>query len=136
MKYTIFCLLFAAFAFTACNDKASGGSEYPEFNDGETFELGLRQTMKMKGKKLTVSFPDVTQDSRCPEGVNCVRAGEVKFVLQTNDEMHNLVQENKKPVNVETEGYKITVEEVMPYPKSTVTKDPDAYKLKMSVTKI
>ena len=136
MKNIIFLFLLAAFTFTACNEKATGGSDYPEFNAGETFELGLGKTMQLKGKKLTVEFTEVKQDSRCPEGVNCVRAGEVVFVLKAGAQSHTLTQENKKPVSVTADGYKYTVDAVMPYPKSTVKKDPKAYVLQMSVTKM
>jgi hypothetical protein len=43
---------------------------------GEDFRLAVKQIAVIDGEPLTVRFASVVADSRCPAGVQCVRAGE------------------------------------------------------------
>jgi len=66
-------------AVTAC---ATGGGTrlpVPQVRLGENFRLTLGQTAVLAGEPLTVRFATVLDDSRCPLGVQCVRAGEARI---------------------------------------------------------
>jgi hypothetical protein len=90
-----------------------------------------------KGVQLVLK--EVLLDSRCPDGVRCIWAGEIKVVVS--------VYEGKKLVNEEElviSGKKDLVNEVwfkkylpsvFPYPKEGVTIDPTAYYIKLGYNK-
>ncbi|HEX8242265.1 MAG TPA: hypothetical protein VF541_02170 [Longimicrobium sp.] len=71
--------MLAAAALAAITACASGGGTrmpVPQVRLGENFRLTLGQTAVLAGEPLTVRFATVLEDSRCPVGVQCVRAGE------------------------------------------------------------
>ncbi len=45
---------------------------------GEDFRLPRGRTAAIAGQRLTVRFTRVVSDSRCPMGVQCIRAGEAR----------------------------------------------------------
>lgn len=51
-------------------------------------EFGVREgeQVVVDDGRLTVGFQDVTEDSRCPVDVQCVRAGEAVVVLRLSEE--------------------------------------------------
>jgi hypothetical protein len=53
---------------------------------GEDFTLAVAQTAVIAGEPLTVRFAGVADDSRCPVGVQCIRAGEahVRIVMHAS----------------------------------------------------
>jgi hypothetical protein len=48
---------------------------------GESFLLGEGQTATIESEGLSVSFVNVSEDSRCPSGVTCIWAGQAKVVI-------------------------------------------------------
>jgi hypothetical protein len=48
---------------------------------GEDFRLAVKQIAVIDGEPLTVRFASVVSDSRCPAGVQCVRAGEARLEI-------------------------------------------------------
>lgn len=77
--------------------------------------------------QMNVTFKGISEDSRCPEGVNCIWAGaavaQVEAMLTTSRPMVlNLATLNHPGRNYHQSevfnGYMITLEEVTPYPKS------------------
>jgi len=125
----LFSVLFSIFAFTSCNEKATSGNSHPEFVLNQAFDLGLGNTMKLKGSDFTLNFAEVTQDSRCPEGTNCIRAGEVVFTLNGQP----ITKEPKREATGVIGAYKIKVLSVSPYPKSGEQMDRTAYVVNMVV---
>ncbi len=51
---------------------------------GEPFELALGQTAEIRGTGLTVRFASVQEDSRCPEGAQCIVAGKARILLNVS----------------------------------------------------
>jgi hypothetical protein len=127
----LFSFLALTFAFISCNEKATSGPSHPEFMLGQTFDLALGKTMQLKGSDFTLNFAEVTEDSRCPEGVNCIRAGEVIFTLNSQ----SVKKAPKKEAMTMIGEYKITVTAVSPYPKDGVQMDRTSYVLSMVVSK-
>ena len=78
MTSAIFSLLFI---FTAALAQPAGGVD-KEAALGEEFEIRIGQQVSIKTEGLKVSFTSVAEDSRCPEGVQCVWAGNGKIVLR------------------------------------------------------
>jgi len=127
----LFSVLFSIFAFIACNEKATSGPSHPEFMLDQAFDLDLGKTMQLKGGDLTLNFAEVMQDSRCPEGTNCIRAGEIVFTLNGQP----ITKEPKREANTVIGAYRIKVLSVSPYPKSGVQMDRTAYVVNMVVSK-
>ena len=74
------CALAAALA--ACAARAAGvPAEVPARLEVQ-FRLQPGQTADIEDEPLAVTFTGVPEDSRCPAGVQCVRAGEARVRLQ------------------------------------------------------
>ncbi|HET7229049.1 MAG TPA: hypothetical protein VFJ16_03570 [Longimicrobium sp.] len=68
----------------ACASAGSGGSTrlpVARARLGEDFRLAPKQIAVIQGEPLTVRFASVVSDSRCPAGVQCVRAGEARLEI-------------------------------------------------------
>src|SRR5262245_13119919 len=50
---------------------------------GQEFELKINDEALIEGEGLTVSFDSVLEDSRCPEGVDCIWHGNAKIRLKS-----------------------------------------------------
>lgn len=134
MKELILSTLLACLLFS-CTEKAQpNGSGHPEFMANQDFTLAIGKTMQLKGSDFTLEFVEVKEDSRCPEGVNCVRAGEVTFSLKSQDgTLHEITKKPRKATKTIIGDYNIMVSEVNPYPKNGVMTDKATYVLKMQV---
>jgi hypothetical protein len=99
-------------------------------------------------KGLQLVLKEVLLDSRCPEGVRCVWAGEIKVSvsiyegkkLVTNEDL--VISEKNDLVNKEwfmkylpLSQHNIKSINVVPYPKQGVTIDPTAYYIKLGYIK-
>lgn len=132
-------LVLAAF-LTNCDQKKAQAT-YDTFNLNETASLAVGKTSKLSGDDLKIQFVAVTQDSRCPEGVNCIVAGEVKVSLKVNtggaDHDINMTKEGKQKggVSATVGDFSIEMIEVDPYPKDGVKVEKDSYVLSFKVIK-
>jgi hypothetical protein len=69
-----------------------------------------------------VTFEEVVEDSRCPEGVQCVWAGNAKVQLQISSkdgatkQMQVLFENGKQPILYEDESCVIRALQLKPYP--------------------
>jgi hypothetical protein len=50
---------------------------------GQEFDLHVGQRAAVEGEGLQVRFASVVNDSRCPEGVTCVWAGNAEVLIET-----------------------------------------------------
>ena len=48
---------------------------------GESFTVGVGQSVTVSGPGLTVTFAALVEDSRCPIGVQCIQAGRAVISL-------------------------------------------------------
>ncbi len=80
MKY-LFSLIPFLFLMTArtCDQKVAE-DQGPVYKFGETLNLSFQKKTMIKSEGLTISYQNL-QESRCPEGTNCMRAGEAKVEL-------------------------------------------------------
>jgi len=49
---------------------------------GQEFELKINQEAMVEGEGLAVVFESVLEDSRCPEGVDCIWSGNAKIKVE------------------------------------------------------
>lgn len=125
------------FFFASCDQKAAQSTSYDSFNLNEAFDMKMNQKMKLKDGDLLVHFADVTEDSRCPEGVNCIQAGKVTVKLMANEATLNLTKKGKQKGGVigTAAGYSIEMMEVNPYPKDGMKIEKSDYSINVKVTK-
>ena len=89
----------------------------------EKTSLGIDETTSTDNGKLTITALSA-KDSRCPKGVNCIRAGEVfvDFKLKANNKEEKIsmaTPSTKKEGGYDRitfEGYIINLHDVTPYP--------------------
>jgi hypothetical protein len=82
----------------------------------EGFELNFGQKMVIEGKGLTIQFSDVDEDSRCPEGLRCVWAGNARIIIEINNnkmEFNTALNPREQSFNSEYTIYFLNLE---PYP--------------------
>ena len=107
--------------------------------DNET-KLAIGQTAKISSEDLSIRLTDVTNDSRCAQGVTCIWAGEVKcqlsITLGTTTESYTFIVSGAGDKTGQVyQGYKL-VANVTPYPKQGVTISPDDYRMILTVGKV
>ena len=105
-----------------------------------------KECVQKKGYRLLLK--NVISDSRCPEGVNCIWAGEVKAVVSVYQDRKLLenttltfsaktLEENiawfSKYLPVQKRNIKST--EILPYPKDSIRINPKAYFIKIGYSK-
>ncbi|MBV9958772.1 MAG: hypothetical protein JO360_10140 [Acidobacteria bacterium] len=85
------------------------------------FDLRAGGTVLVKEGGLRLEFASVKEDSRCPEGVDCIWAGNGKITLtarvgisKTSSFELNTMTE---PKSYTYRGYEITLVRLSPYPK-------------------
>ena len=103
-----------------------------------------QKLVKQKGTQLVLK--KVTNDSRCPEGVQCIWAGECEIIVSVyqnnkfiNEEKillsQKLYKENIAWFSKFYPNKKITEINVLPYPKNEVVTNPKDYFVKLECEK-
>jgi ABC-type glycerol-3-phosphate transport system substrate-binding protein len=103
---------------------------------GDTAILELPVGKSANNGDITVTFDGVSEDSRCPEDVQCVWAGNgaIRLTLEGGDEMEVvIVNSTLQPREVSFFGYVIGFRDLTPYPATTEPSDPGAYVATISV---
>ena len=63
-------------------EQPQGGGDRVSVRLGQEFKLRVGQRAAVKGERLKVRFASVANDSRCPEGVTCVWAGNAEVLVE------------------------------------------------------
>ena len=145
MKYVL--VLVLAFSFTSCCSQ----KETTESTASENQKVIATESFtKIKMGQLTpfgntmLKLKQVTNDSRCPEGTQCIWAGEVsvivgmydngKFVKDINITFSPKdVTKNKPYLLFETEDSKYFATGMTPYPKEGSKIEPKEYAMEISI---
>jgi hypothetical protein len=118
---------------TAC------GSSQISATLGTEFTLPAGKTAVISGESLKIKFVEVTGDSRCATGVECVRAGDAQclMLIYKGDSQTSLtfVQDGSNEVNSMDFNVYNAQFRLEPYPVKDSTIKPEDYKLIMTVTK-
>jgi len=120
----LFPFFFAILLLSACDNKKAQ-TDYLMFKLNEVFQLPIQNFAKLEGGDLKIQFTAVAEDSRCPEGVACVWAGQVKIQLSISESATAKTVEltrlgKQKGEAMATVGnYKIYLFAVNPYPKAS-----------------
>ena len=105
---------------------------------GRPFDLKPAEVVKLEG--LQITFEGVSEDSRCPTGVQCAWAGDAAatFTLQKAPAaaiQRTLHTHGRFERQAECEGFVVRLDTIKPYPKQGATIAPDEYRATIVVTK-
>jgi hypothetical protein len=106
---------------------------------GQEFELKINQDAMIEGEGLAVVFESVLEDSRCPEGVDCIWSGNAKIKLRSS-------KQKQTPMTIELNtdvesksssylNYEIRLIALKPRPKADRPVQQDEYRATLVVTK-
>jgi hypothetical protein len=132
-------LLALLLAVGACKKKPQ--VTFTKFQLDQPFDLKYNTTASLEEGDLRLTFTDIPEDSRCPEGVDCFQAGQVRVGVEVstgNDtKAVEYTREAKQKGNVTqtVSGFKIHLLEVSPYPKKNQKIKPEEYTLRLAVRK-
>lgn len=111
----------------------------PGTDENQQVEIAMGQTRTFDEERLAVGFGRVMEDSRCPTGAQCVRAGNARvgLVLQERGEATRIVELNtaEGQRRVSHEGYVIEVVDLQPLPAAGATPDPERYVVRLRITR-
>ncbi len=92
----------------------------PGTDDTQQVEVPMGETRLLDEERLAITFARVLDDSRCPQAVQCVTAGNavVGLILQERGEATRMVELNTHTGRrtVSHEGYVISVTDLRPLP--------------------
>lgn len=111
----------------------------PGTDENQQVQIPLGQTRTFDEERLAVGFGTVLEDSRCPTGAQCVRAGNARvgLILQERGEATRSVDLNTldNPRRVSHEGYIIEVVDLQPVPTTAGAPDPESYVVRLRITR-
>jgi len=108
----------------------------------QNFDLKAGQRVTVRDARLKVSFQAVAEDSRCPEDVTCVWAGNAKIVLVVNRSGRPggaktiTLNSGLNPKHITYQGYDIKLVGVEPHRNTKTKIGQGAYVVTLVVTKI
>ena len=135
MRATLLILLLCSpFLGTGCTEKSPVGPAQLD----ERFTLAPGEAAAVRGTSLQVTFLSVTGDSRCPADAFCIQGGDAIVHVRANDggsaryELHTGDQSRAAAVHA---GFRITLEQLAPYPFSSRTIAPEEYRATLTVSR-
>ena len=106
---------------------------------GESFAVKIGQSVMFAGEGLEIAFETVVSDSRCPRGVQCIRAGEAAIrvaVEKAPTPRASVELRTTASAGEATYGpYSIRLLAVNPYPDANRRIQPDEYEATLVVTR-
>jgi hypothetical protein len=105
------------------------------------FTLAYGKSVKVQDARIIVKFVAVTEDSRCPENVLCVRAGNAKISLgirKLTRKAFTTIELNLPQASKDATFKKFTIKliSLKPFPKAGQKTDPASYIATLLITKI
>ena len=111
-----------------------------EANLDSEFILQINQSAEIKSEDITVTFFNVTSDSRCPSDVTCIWQGQAGIELDVQKgEVESTVSlsigGDSSPEESIFNSYLIQLVDLSPYPISTKNIQPEDYTATIKITK-
>jgi hypothetical protein len=109
--------LLLTFALTACGNQPAPEPDDVAIPGDLTLKAGEERTVQ----GLTVTFVGVKEDSRCPEDVQCVWAGNAAVELRMEggpDTLAVTLNSGTDPRSIGVQGLRFTFKSLLPAPKA------------------
>src|SRR3990172_6842849 len=141
----IFLIAFGIFAIilASLGQGAFAQSSEPmgiEANLDSEFLLEVNQSAEIKSEDITVTFFNVTSDSRCPSDVTCIWQGQAGIELgvqkgEVESTISLSIGGDSSPEESIFDAYLIQLVDLSPYPISTKNIQPEDYTATIKITK-
>jgi len=125
----IFSLIVLPLLILGCQNSIA--SVNPEI--GKPFKIKLGQTLEFQGTDLSITFEELLEDSRCPDGATCVWAGNGRVSIKLN-ELQAELNTHLDPKSIDLSGYEINLLSLAPYPEINNEIELEEYILEMMVS--
>ena len=106
---------------------------------GTELKLRVAQEKTVPRTAIRIKFLSVIEDSRCPEGVNCIWAGVAKIKIQLRKAGKPAkefeLNTNQTDKTITFEGHEIKLAALTPYPKSGTAIKAASYSATLTITK-
>lgn len=119
-------------------DKMESGPTHKMVEYGEQAELALGESLRVRKTDAVFTFTSIVNDSRCPTGMNCVRAGEVKFLVTLADGSTRTVElpaQSRTQPSFSIPAGSVKVLGLTPYPVFDEKTEQGDYRLSVQVAK-
>lgn len=132
-------LLLAFLTLAACNFKTN-----PEFQLGQSFMLKNGQTAQwQEDAQVQIRFDSLTEDSRCPQGIQCIWAGRaimaITFMQNGKSQSSALVMGDPAGTNYSDKAvfgeFNVQLLQIKPHPVANQTIPHEQYVMEIDVRK-
>lgn len=131
MKYITTILLIAIFTLVTTQVQAYGKK------GSIAIQIHTEKTVPRAGFKI--KFVEMVEDSRCPDGTNCIWAGNAKVKIEIRQGRRASksyeINSTTQPTVVNYAGYDIKLAGLTPRPAANIRINPDKYMATFEVTK-
>ncbi len=130
MKYLVLSLILT-FAF--------GSFLTTEAQTKERINILIGKQKQASRSRLTVKFVSLIEDSRCPEGTNCIQAGNasIKVTVSKRSESKTFeLNTNYGPKGETFEGYAINLVSLTPTPKDNIRINRNGYTATFTISRL
>ena len=108
-----------------------GSFRYASAQTSQQIKLRVNNQKAVAGSKLTIKFVSIVEESRCPEGVNCIHAGNAKIQIKVTKRGGAAktfeLNTNFDPNGISFEGYEIKLTNLVPVPKENIRINRNGY---------
>ena len=111
---------------------------YRDFQLNDTILLNYGECLNDYTNQLSICFDSVLTDSRCPENVVCIWAGEAiaRFRIMNRQNDPRFLDLYTGTVDTIVNGYKLSFLDLLPYPNTEIPRDIEDYKAKLLIKKL
>jgi len=85
--------------------------------DANELKVTFGKTKRFDGGRLKIKFLDVIEDSRCPEGVNCIWAGTARIkiaIIENDNSCEYEIETNGSHQSIEYDGFVVELRSLEP----------------------
>ena len=103
-----------------------------------SISVEIHQEKSVPSAGFKIKFVEMVEDSRCPEGTNCIWAGNAKVKIEVRGKGSARsfeLNSTTEPTVIVFSGYEIKFVGLTPKPAANVRIDPDKYLATFEVTK-
>jgi hypothetical protein len=119
---------------------ALGSVFQTEAKTEKQIKVQVNSQKTVPGTKMTIKFVSLVEDSRCPEGVNCIQAGNAKIKVTVKvrggESKTFELNTNLGPKGESFEGYAINLVTVTPAPKDNIRINRNGYTATFTVSRL
>jgi hypothetical protein len=142
MKFLVIFLAIAVALLNAGCDKPV--CDCPAFPNGDTVAVSIKESATVYNccdDRFSIAFKSVKEDSRCPDGFNCIAMNPLWEGTARISVKINALQTVELRINQTTVArsggytYALLMTELTPHPKSGLPTDPDSYKAQIRVSR-